>query len=468
MASADSRYEKIKSNSLNTAENVIQTKTSEAIDLKGIMNRFGISKQVISALQLDNQGEKASISLNTSRVNSLNIRSEFEDVLFWMVKIIKLIDSTNRVPKNNSFLSGFAKPVEFEKEIKELVPKFVLIRFHSLKEELSLGLITECFTLNENGGHEPKNLLTVIEDYSQIYEISRYDNKTYKHGDTGIRLNKKSISLFDAKLNAIYISYNGADSISLLDYLNRKNHFLVTFDKAEFAYTHSKIFKDHKLLEDLDVFMDTFIEDTQLSAVVSEKGKGYNGTSKSFSDDSMFGYLETKFSSELDCLISDDMGVEWGDYIGIRQDEITFYHLKYRDPALSASSLEEVFGQAQKNFGFLELTDEMVEYRAARWSGNYHLPLIPRIRKYINNGQSPINSIRTSINKASLSSNIKRRVHVVINFLSKSDLKAALLKVKEGETFNQRGVTLQILWFVNSLLSSANENNVQFKILCRP
>ncbi|RZJ80032.1 MAG: hypothetical protein EOO20_26345 [Chryseobacterium sp.] len=97
MTGAGSRFEKIKSNSLNTAENAIQTKTSEAIDLKGIMNRFGISKQVISALQLDNQGEKSSISLNTSRVNSLNIRSEFENVLFWMVKIIKLIDGTSRV-----------------------------------------------------------------------------------------------------------------------------------------------------------------------------------------------------------------------------------------------------------------------------------------------------------------------------------------------------------------------------------
>lgn len=53
-----SRFEKIISSSLNTADNAIQTKTSEAIDLQGVMTRFGASKQVISALRLDNNGEK--------------------------------------------------------------------------------------------------------------------------------------------------------------------------------------------------------------------------------------------------------------------------------------------------------------------------------------------------------------------------------------------------------------------------
>jgi hypothetical protein len=463
-----SRFEKIVSNNLNTAENAIQTKTSEALDLKGVMSRFGISKQILSAVRLDNDGEKSSISLGTSRVSSLNIRGDFEPVLFWMVKTIKLIDKAYRLPRSSSFISGFAKPVEFEKEIKNLQPKFLFFRFYSIKDELDSGLISECYSLDEQGEKIVIDLLKIIEDNSTIFELTGVDNKTFKSDEITIRVNKKSISVKSPTFEGIYLEFEDGNPISLQEYINHKSHFIVTFDKPEFAYTHRKIFKDHKLLEDLDIFMETFISDPLLTTVTSEKGVGYTAASTSFTTDSIFGYLEEKFIGQVDCMICDDMGVEWGDHISIHQDEICFYHCKHDNLGLSASKLEVIFGQAQKNLGFLELTDEMVEYRRQRWTSNYAEPSIPRIRKCVTNGQTPIESVKNSIQKASMSGNLKRSVFIVINFLSKAQLTEGLGKVKNGETFHHKGVTLQILWFVNSLLSTANELNVQLRIICQP
>lgn len=213
--------------------------------------------------------------------------------------------------------------------------------------------------------------------------------------------------------------------------------------------------------------MDTFIPEPLLAKVTSEKGK-LSKTSMSFSTTSIFGYLERKFLPAVECMICDEMGTEWGDHISITGDEITFYHSKYDKPGLSATKLEVVFGQAQKNLGFISMTDEMVTKRTKRWASNYSKTLIPRIRKHDGSGATPIKSVEKSIARTAGSGNQQPKVYVVINFLSKSELVASLAKVKAGKTFHDQGVTLQILWFVNSLLASANDIGVRFKIICRP
>ncbi|MFN0257731.1 hypothetical protein [Pedobacter ureilyticus] len=467
MVTDTSKFEKIISSNLNTAENATQTKSAEGIDLKGVMSRFSISKQIINAVRLDNGGEKSSITLNTSRVNSLNIRNDFEPALFWLIKIIKLIDVAYKAPKTNSFVAGFAKPLVFSTEIKTLQPKFLFLRFQSVKDALEAGLISDAFTQDDKGKKNKVDLVAFLDSNSKLFSLTRYDARTYSHGNTSIKLNLNTISFRDPSFQEIQVSFGGPDSVSLQEYINLQQQFIVTFDKPDYAYTHRKIFQDHRLLEDLDIFMDTFIAEPHLAKVTSEKGKTTK-TSKIFSARSIFGYLESKYLSTVDCMICDDMGTEWGDHISVKGDEITFYHSKYDKPGLSATKLEVVFGQAQKNLAFIAMTDEMVSKRALRWSSNYSKTSIPRIRKHDGSGMTPIESVKRSIARAAGSGNLQAKVYVVINFLSKSQLSASLAKVKGGETFHDQGVTLQILWFVNSLLASANDIGARFKIICRP
>lgn len=467
MVTNTSKFEKIISSNLNTAENATQIKSAEAIDLKGIMSRFSISKQIINAVRLDNSGEKSSITLNTSRVNSLNIRNDFEPALFWLIKIIKLIDGAYKSPRVNSFLAGFAKPLIFSTEIKKLQPQYLFLRFQSIKDALEAGLISEAFTEDDKGKKNKVDLVAFMDDNSKLFSLTMYDARTYTCGDTSIKINLNTISFRDPAFQETRISFDGPESVSLQEYINLQQQFIVTFDKPDYAYTHRKIFQDHRLLEDLDIFMDTFIAEPLLAKVTSEKGKP-SKTSKNFSTTSIFGYLELKLLSGVDCMICDDMGTEWGDHISIKGDEIAFYHSKYDKPGLSASKLEVVFGQAQKNLAFIAMTDEMVAKRTKRWASNYTKTLITRIRKHDGSGATPIKSVEKSIARAAGSGNLQPKVFVVINFLSKSELAASLAKVKAGKTFHDQGVTLQILWFVNSLLASANDIGVRFKIICRP
>ena len=138
---------------------------------------------------------------------------------------------------------------------------------------------------------------------------------------------------------------------------------------------------------------------------------------------------------------------------------------------MSASSLEEVFGQAQKNFAFLELTEERIDYRKTRWLSNYNIgnvaTQIKRIRKS-SPGKDQISVIKKHVNDASSNGNLRRRIYIVVNYISKKDLIASINLIKKGDEFAHKGVTLQILWFVNSIMANAQDLNSEFRIICRP
>jgi len=464
-----SKFEKIISNSLNTADNAIQTKTAAAIDLKGIMTRFGASKQVISTMRLDNDGDKATISLNTSRVNALKLRQDLESVLFWSIKMCNLITGAIVNNKMHRFLAGFALPIDFEKEIQVLNPKFLLFRFNSLLDQIENGLIQSLYQVNDEGKQLEVKINEIIAPLRGLITLNKDKENLYNGNGVNVRINQKSITINSDLFKNLFVKMQD-DPIAFSYYLNTQCHYLITFEQPEYAYTHHKIFKDHKLLNDLEVFLDTFIPEPLLKNVKSEKGTGYTTNSSEFKGDSIFGIVDNMLKSK-DNVICDDLGVEWGDFIAVHNNQISFYHCKHNDNALSASNLEEVFGQAQKNLGYLELNDESVEYRRNRWSRAYRLnnvnTKIKRIRK-CKNPSKPIPSIKESIRKASASGNLKRSVFVVINFLSKSELGISLNRLKNGESFENKGVTLQILWFVNAVLSSANEVGVEFRVICRP
>ena len=92
---------------------------------------------------------------------------------------------------------------------------------------------------------------------------------------------------------------------------------------------------------------------------------------------------------------------------------------------------------------------------------------IDRIRKSPP-GDDKIEEIKNFINSVSESPHLKRKVYIVVNFIEKSELVKKVNDIKNGKKFQNDCVILQILWFVNSLLSSSLERKVDFRIICRP
>jgi hypothetical protein len=466
-----SKFEKIVSNSMNTASNAFQTKSTEGIDLKKILSRFGASKQIINSIRLDNDGGKNTVVLNTSRVNSFNLKSKFEIVLFWIVATIRLIDRAYQNLPASAFIDGFAEPLKFEDVIDSLVPTYVLLRFGNLKSQIEDGEIEKCYRINEGGKEEKVDLLAVINTNEKLFELSRSNNYLFENDLLQLKVNKTSLTVSSEDFKKIIIDYGDGDKLTLSQYINQESNFIVNFDKVDHVYSHGKVFKDSKLLGDLENFYGTFITYSEIAQITSEKGTSYTTNSTSFDQNSLFSFIETKLAKQSQCLICDDMGVEWGDFISIDHDEITFYHAKYQTEGLSATNLEEIFGQAQKNLGSLELNEDMIDYRKVRWQGKYKihkvLTNIDRIR-ICPASLDKISKIKELVNIASSSGNFRRRIYIVINFISLQELKKSITDLKAGKTFVNKGVTLQILWFVNSLLSSAYELNTELRIICSP
>lgn len=466
-----SKFEKIISSNMNTSENAIQIKQSEAVDLKGTLSRFGASKQILNVIRLDNTGEKHAVALNTSRVNSFKLKSKFEKTLFWIVGKLSMLDGASKNLPKSSFLDGFATPIKFRDEIDNLEPTFVLIRFGTLLQEIEENKIEKCYKIDQVGNEVSVDLEKFITSHERLFELTKTNPTVYECGNLKVRKNANSISVSNDDFNEIIIDYGNENTTTLSQYINYSSNFMVNFDKLDYVYSHGKIFRDTKLLGDLDNFFATFISYPSLNTIKSEKGKKYTTASTKFNANSLFGFIENEFCVNAQCLICDDLGVEWGDFISIENDSISFYHAKSNDGGLSASKLEEVFGQAQKNFGFLELTDDMIDYRSDRWLKNYKLDTvqtkIKRIRK-CPQSTDKIQEIKNLSQSVSSSGNFRRKVFIVINFISKSKLEASIKELKSGKKFEKKGVTLQILWFVNSLLCSANELSAELRIICKP
>lgn len=174
-------------------------------------------------------------------------------------------------------------------------------------------------------------------------------------------------------------------------------------------------------------------------------------------------FVEAEFLTTSNFFVCDDLGREWADHIGVTEEKVMFYLSKYKDSTFSATSFQDIVGQAQKNLGNLTAQDYQLASKRDFWNGIYPNSEIKRLRKG-DDVDDFINQFKAAIKNPYL----KREMYLVINFISKSELQENLNKLKSGITFGQKNETIQILWFISSLVSSCKEVNVDPYICCKP
>lgn len=464
----DTKYEKVVSNSMNVASNVMQKKVNEANDLRGVLSRFGTSKQIISALRVDNGNKKSTVTVNTSRVNSYNIQNEFAPAISWMVEMMGLIRQAIRTVPESHFIDSFARPVKYDDVIDELEPAYLVLRLNELKDEIDNNEIERIYDARTN---RPINVERDILSFERLFELEEDTERVYQAEDVTVKVREKYISISVERFKQIILDFGGDNDVDLNTYIKRQHYFLVVFDKPQYVYSHGNIFEDSRLLGDKDYFMSTFVPYTQLRNIDSEKGVNYAPTSTTFKVNSLFRFVDDEFGSSDGYLVCDDLGTEWADFISVSLDEINFFHLKHNTAGLSAKNLETVFAQAQKNFGSLQLTEEMIEERRSKWMSNYRInnvtTAIKRMRKHPTRMES-IDDLIKFAESASSNPHVRRKVYVVVGFISKGEMSRAFDRLKEGRSFANQGVILQLVWLINGMLALTTELNAEFKILCRP
>lgn len=465
---SNTKYEKIVTNSMNVASNAMQKKTNEAADLQGVLSRFGTSKQIISSLRVDNKDRKSTATVNTSRVNSYSLQNEFAPAILWMVDVMSLIRHAIRSAPESHFIDSFAKPVKYEDIIDDLEPTYLILRLNELKDEIDNNAIERIYDRNTN---RSINFETDILSFERLFELEEDTPRVYLAEDVTVKVRQKYISISIERFRNIMLDFGGDNDVDLNTYIKRRHYFLVVFDKPQYVYSHGSIFEDSRLLGDKDYFMSTFVPFPELSNIDSEKGINYTRTATTFKPNSLFRFVDDKFGSSEGYLIWDDLGTEWADFVSVSVDEINFLHLKHNNEGLSAKNLETVFAQAQKNFGSLQLTEEMIEERRSKWMSNYRINKVTTAIKRMRRHPAGMESIDDLIKFAeSVSSNphVRRKVFVVVSFISKNEMSRAFDRLKAGHSFANQGVILQLIWLINGMLALTTELNSEFKILCRP
>lgn len=455
----DSKFEKFSLQNMNLSDSALRNKTLEAPDLSESFASNSSSSFILDSFRISNDDEeKVSISLNTAKINRLGIKQKVNDL---SKSIVYLIDKLKITEKRISILTSFAEAISFEDYKEDLFPIAILLNFSRLYDDIEQGKISS--VLDEDNEIDINHILMHFKPVLAIEDFNIQNDFT---DDFTVKINIKSITLSSQRLKKIILNYNDGNQKNLIDYLNTYSSYIINFDNLELVYSGRKLFRDNKLLGNIDSLIQTFVAYPELATVTSEKGN-FTSASTSFEARSIFGFVEKQFLNEFDYFICDDLGNEWADHIGLNNNSVSFYISKYDDTIFSATSFHDVIGQALKNLGHIFPLEHIVDDKENIWGNKYNTNRINTNISRLRRGDSVANAIDFYKRIIKLP-NIKKSIFLIINFISKSKLEESLNMLRNGEDFRERNQAIQILWFISTLISGCREVNTNIYICCKP
>src|SRR5690606_21633998 len=182
------------------------------------------------------------------------------------------------------------------------------------------------YTFEDGGIHDKEiNLIDFLTKFERLCKVDTVSGvnsiKNTTSKDLEIKLNDKSITIRSQKLKNVKLIQDNGNEISVTDYINGKNSFIINFDNIDLAYSNRKLFKDSRLIGSIPNFLKIFKTHNDLNHILSEKG-AFLTTSTSFENNSLFGFVENNFQNDFDFFICDDLSKEWADHIGISENKI--------------------------------------------------------------------------------------------------------------------------------------------------
>lgn len=458
-------FESLSLQNTNISDSALRSKNVSSTDLQDSLSTLGASSYVIQNLRLNDEKERVTLSLSTSRINKMGLKKGLETFFIWC---IELCDRIEKHKPFESFLSVFATPIDFEKESAMLKPIAILLDINHLLESINSGIINRSF-IRINELERDINLNSFATNFNYLKQVKFdnnldsfiVDNKTAD--DLIIKINKRSITLKSDKLKNIILEYDNGSTKSIIDYINERNDFIINFEDIEMIYTKRKLFKDHRLLNNIPNFIKIFETHNELNTTTSEKGKPIS-TSEKFDKDSVFDVVETKYKDKFKFFICDDMGNEWADHIGVTDDFVALYHSKSKKALFSASAFHDVIGQAQKNYGILTPNSDQLSKKKVTWEKFYKSNTKIKMLRKGTSVEDAITLWQENIG----SPNFKRQVNIVVDFISKSGLEDRLDKLKNNIDFPEKNQVIQILWFISSLINASQELGIESKVICKP
>lgn len=467
-------YQALSLQNIDVSEYSTRNKSVRANDLRKSLSPFGTHRYIVSRMQVTDGVEDVALTFNTSRINKSGRKSYFEDLI---TSVIRTTDKIKAFVNRTTFLDSFATPVKFEDRAPTLYPIGVLFLWGELQEMIENGKLVG-ITISRDDDERNisgatvlrflkkfNRLLTVkkVDPSSRFFTVEKiFDDQTF------LAVNRKSIRIRSHFLRSITLRFENGGEESLLDRINRKALFLVSFSAPDTVYFSGKLFQDSRLLGSIDALKDVFIPYESLKSIKSEKGD-FTSSSISFSTGSLFNFVEDELvDKDTEYLFCDDLGDEWADFIAVKSDRICLYHAKYKGKVgLSAASLQDVIGQAQKNLGNVVPEEERLRAKERSWQGTFKMDGVQTQITKMRKGDSITEGV-AAYQKKLISPGVHIEVTLVINFISKKQLFDNLEALKSGNPVSQKAQVIQLLWFISSFVNSCKEIGLKPFIICQP
>lgn len=457
-------YERVTMKNMNISNAVIRSRSLEAKSLNGILSSNSSSRSIPSNFRMKVGEDSYTLTPSTSRVSHRDKKSAFDGLVDWVVEIKEEIKATTN---QSEFLRNFAAPICL-KDIIDLNHKVVAILIDLT--EIETKVLDGSAVLSKADGSQ-LNRREINRLFNQLKSPILVDGHSLKvKGVTlsgKVSYSKNLITIRNKILDSISVTENGSEIYTIGGYINKEKPFSAVFDSPNYSYYSKSCFEDKHLIRNISSILNIFDDAYNFDGTLSEKEKPHSESLTRFPANSLFRKVEDQYCVSHDIVICDDMNDEWADHIAIDSNSpipsISFIHSKFtKKDTYGASAFHDVVAQALKNIGRTQAEKQLFKGKyESEWHKNYERTNIRRVT-----GAQNWQDIEMALDAVNQNPNSIKKIVLATPFLSKTKLAEELDKLVLGQKCKPHYV--QLIWLINTFISSCKDFGVQAHILCKP
>lgn len=449
------RYQRFSTRRMSLSRQELRGATFSAYDLETAFIPSLVTRSIVQNIGLFavDYGN-VSITPSTGRVRVLSKRVSVNELVPFIDVAIDGIESNTR----SEFLSLFPTPIPVSALPPEVVPTGLLFDFPSITDLCD----SDGVSLKINGHGSLDEVLRQLEEVL-VVEPDGDNWLAYDNNRKRVATIKRLKNSFSVQCDLLKkVSVVSQDQEERLDSIIRQRKaFSISFNSPNYFYSNGILVHTDGFRNDVRQVRAFLRGHNAMLESRSEKGDNYDGNATRFDPTSIFGILETRLASDESCLVCTDLGTEWADYIGIKDNEITFYHCKHGRDTVGASSLHIVVAQAQKNLVHIgRRTEEILqELRKLRDNAYWRNTRIPRLVRPTGNWEEVERRVRAMLEQPAF---VRWRVAIVVDMLSVGRFD------EEAAQENMKPHFVQLVWLLSAFISSCRAWGAEPMIMCRP
>ena len=454
-------YERVTMKNMSISNAVIRSRSLEAKSLNGILSSNSSSRSIPSNFRMKVGEDSYTLTPSTSRVSHRDNKSSFDGLVDWVIEIKNEIKITNN---ESEFLRNFASPICL-KDIIDLGHKVVAILIDLSEVETKLSNGSAVLSKADGSQLEQREINKLFNRLKSPILIDGNLLKVKWLTLAGkVSYTKNLITIRNSSLDDIFVTENGSEKYTIGSYINKEKPFSAVFDSPNYAYYSKSCFEDKRLVDNIPSILNVFDDTYNFSSIGSEKEKPHKPHFTRFPITSLFRKVEDQFSVNDNIVICDDMNDEWADHIVIDSaaSSISFIHSKFvKKDTYGASAFHDVVAQALKNIGRTQAEKQLFKVKYDNeWHKTYENTNISSVI-----GSNNWQDIEVALDTVNQNPNAIKRIVLATPFLSKKKLAEELNKLSLGQKCKPHYV--QLIWLINTFISSCKDFGVQAHILCK-